>query len=179
MSRSALLLRAVNVGGRSRVPMAELRELLRTEMGAELGEVSTYIASGNIVCEYPMDPVAACVRVRSLIAAQFGVDTPVILRTHDALQRALRENPFPDASEKMLHAMFLEGAAAPGALEVLRERASGGERLDLVGDELWIDYGAGGVQSTKLTKAVLDRALGVAGTARNLRTVRALADLTA
>jgi uncharacterized protein (DUF1697 family) len=35
------------------------------------------------------------------------------------------------------------------------------------------------VHSTRLTKAVLDRALGVAGTARNLRTVRKLAELTA
>lgn len=175
MSRSALLLRAVNVGGRNRVPMAELRDALR----AELGDVSTYIASGNIVCEHPSDPVAACARVRKLIAAEFGVDTPVILRSHEALQKALGENPFPDASDKMLHAMFLEDAAAPGAVESLRERASAGERLELVGDDLWIDFGDGGVQGTKLTKAVLDRALGVAGTARNLRTVRKLAELTA
>ncbi|MFK4760496.1 DUF1697 domain-containing protein [Microbacterium sp. ZW T5_45] len=179
MSRSVLLLRAVNVGGRSRVPMAELRALLSAEMRADLGEVTTYIASGNIVCEHPSDPGAARARVRSLISAQFGVDTPVILRSHDALLKALQENPFPDASEKMLHAMFLEGAAAPGAVAALRERAGAGERLELVGDDLWIDYGDGGVQSTKLTKAVLDRALGVAGTARNLRTVRALVDLTA
>ena len=45
--------------------------------------------------------------------------------------------------------------------------------------DLWIDYGDGGVHSTKLTKAVLDRALGVAGTARNLRTTRTLIELTA
>ena len=54
-----------------------------------------------------------------------------------------------------------------------------GERIALVGDDLWIEYAEGGVHSTRLTKAVLDRALGVAGTARNLRTVRKLAELTA
>ena len=175
MTRSALLLRAVNVSGRNRVPMAQLREVL----APELGEVSTYIASGNIVCEHPADPSAACARVRAVIAAEFDVDTPVILRTHDVLTRALESQPFPDASEKMLHAMFLEAPASPDAVEALRARLVPGERIALVGDDLWIDYGEGGVHNTKLTKAVLDRALGVAGTGRNLRTVRKLAELTA
>jgi uncharacterized protein (DUF1697 family) len=175
VTRSVLLLRAVNVGGRGTVPMAELRALL----APEFGEVSTYIASGNIVCEHPADPDVARARVRELIAAEFGVDTPVILRTHAALARAVAEHPFPEASEKMLHAMFLEGSASPGAVEALHERLVPGERIALVGDDLWIDYGDGGVQNTKLTKAVLDRALGVAGTARNLRTVRRLVELTA
>ncbi len=175
MTRSVMLLRAVNVGGRSRVPMARLREILEPEVG----EVSTYIASGNIICAHPADPAAACTRVRSLIAAEFDVDTPVIIRRQEELRAALEALPFPDASEKMLHAMFLEAPAASGAIDGLTPRLSPGERIALIGDDLWIDYGEGGVQSTRLTKAVLDRVLGVAGTARNLRTVRALVDLTA
>ncbi|WP_314098388.1 DUF1697 domain-containing protein [Microbacterium foliorum] len=175
MTRSALLLRAVNVSGRNLVPMARLREVLTPEFG----EVSTYIASGNILCEQPDDPTAARARVRALIAAEFGVDTPVILRTHDALARAIEAHPFSDTSEKLLHAMFLEGPASPEAVETLEQRLVPGERISLIGEDLWIAYSEGGVHSTKLTKAVLDRALGVAGTARNLRTVRKLVELTA
>ncbi|MCP1430796.1 uncharacterized protein (DUF1697 family) [Microbacterium foliorum] len=175
MTRSALLLRAVNVSGRNLVPMARLREVLTPE----LGEVTTYIASGNILCEQPDDPTSARARVRALIAAEFGVDTPVILRTHDALARAIEAHPFADASEKLLHAMFLEGPASPEAVETLEQRLVPGERISLIGEDLWIAYSEGGVHSTKLTKAVLDRALGVAGTARNLRTVRKLVELTA
>ncbi|MCK2037592.1 DUF1697 domain-containing protein [Microbacterium sp. SSW1-49] len=177
MSRSVLLLRAVNVSGRNRVPMAELREALATDGVVE--DVSTYIASGNIICAHPDDPVAACDRVRKLIAAEFGVDTPVILRRHQALADTLAAHPFADPVEKLLHAMFLEGPPADGAIDTLRERLVPGEEIVLVGDDLWINYGEGGVHSTKLTTAVLDRALGVAGTARNLRTVRKLAELTA
>ncbi|MFJ4174834.1 DUF1697 domain-containing protein [Microbacterium sp. NPDC089696] len=176
MSRSVMFLRAVNVGGRAKVPMAQLREVLAPELG---DDVSTYIASGNVICEHPSDPDAACARVRALIAAEFDVDTPVILRTHDALEKAVERVPFPEASDKMLHAMFLEGRPAAGALDALRERLVPGERIALVGHDLWIDYGESGVQGTKLTKAVLDRALGVAGTARNLRTTRKLLELTA
>lgn len=174
MSRSVLLLRAVNVGGRSRVPMAELREVLRPL----LGPVTTYIASGNIVCEHPSDPAAACGQARALISDAFGVDTPVILRTHDALVATLQALPFPEASDTATHVMFLAGRADARAVESLQPRLRAQERIALVGDDLWIDYGAGGVRGTKLTTAVLDRAIGVTGTARNLRTVRALAELT-
>lgn len=177
MSRSVLLLRAVNVSGRSSVPMARLREVLAAE--TDLEEVSTYIASGNIVCATPPDPAAVCATVRALIAREFGVDTPVIHRAHAELAGSEAAQPFPDGDLKLVHAMFLEGAPAPGALDLLNERLVPGERLALVGDDLWIDYAAGGVHTTKLTKAVFDRALGIAGTARNLRTVRKLIALTA
>ncbi|MFC7789031.1 DUF1697 domain-containing protein [Microbacterium sp. MAHUQ-60] len=176
--RCALLLRAVNVSGRNRVPMSELRALLGARTG--LGEVSTYIASGNIICDAPDDPGAACAEVRSLIAETFDVDTPVIARTHAQLVRVEQANPFPDASsDKMVHAMFLEGDAAVDAVEQLTPRLQAGERIAVIGRELWIDYGSGGAASTRLTGPVLDRALRTAGTARNINTVRRLVELTA
>ena len=177
MSRSALLLRAVNLGGRNSVPMSRLREVIAER--TSLGEVSTYIASGNIICESPADAASACAEVRALIAEEFDVDTPVIARTHAELADSLARHPFPDGEEKLVHAMFLEHPPVEGAIESLAERLVPGERLALVGQDLWISYSEGGVHATKLTKAVLDRALGVAGTARNLRTTRTLAGLTA
>lgn len=177
MTRSVLLLRAVNVSGRNSVPMVRLREVLAAQ--TDLEGVSTYIASGNVICETPKRPGAACAAVRKVIAAEFGVDTPVIHRRHEQLVSSERAQPFRDGEEKLVHAMFLESAGRAGALEVLEEKLHPEERLALVGDDLWIEYGSGGVHSTKLTKAVLDRALGVAGTARNLRTVRKLIELTA
>lgn len=177
MSRSVLLLRAVNVSGRNLVPMTRLREVLATE--TDLAGVSTYIASGNIVCDEPADAVASCARVREVISTEFGVDTPVIMRTHDELTASLEAQPFHDGVEKLVHAMFLEGEPSPDAVVALERRVMPGERLALVGRDLWITYSEQGVHATKLTKAVLDKALGVAGTARNLRTTRKLADLTA
>jgi uncharacterized protein (DUF1697 family) len=177
VSRSVLLLRAVNVSGRNSVPMARLREVLATE--TDLVDVSTYIASGNIICATPNDPDAACAAVRTAIHQEFGVDTPVIHRTHTQLVASEAAQPFPEGDVKFVHAMFLEGPPSDGAVEELEKRLLPEERLALIGNDLWIDYGSGGVHSTKLTKAVLDRALGVAGTARNLRTTRKLIELTA
>ena len=70
-ARSALLLRAVNVSGRNRVPMAELRALLAER--TTLTGISTYIASGNVICDTPDDDSAACAEVRALIAEAFDV----------------------------------------------------------------------------------------------------------
>lgn len=177
MSRSVLLLRAVNVSGRNLVPMARLREVLAAE--ADLQHVTTYIASGNIVCDTPADAAEACARVRQVIHAEFDVDTPVISRTHAELAGAVAANPFADGIEKLVHAMFLEGQPSAGAVAALEERLVPGEEIALVGRDLWIRYGGDGVHTTRLTKAALDRALGVAGTARNVRTTRKLAELTA
>lgn len=177
MSRSVLLLRAVNVSGRNLVPMARLREVLASE--TSLTGISTYIASGNIICDEPADAAASCARIREVIAAEFDVDTPVIARSHGDLIAALVAHPFDQGVEKLVHAMFLEGEPSDGALAALDERLVPGEELALIGRDLWISYSADGVRATKLTKTVLDRALGVAGTARNLRTVRKLAELTA
>ena len=176
MSRSVLLLRAVNVSGRNSVPMARLREVLAAE--TDLTDVSTYIASGNIICATPTHPEAACAAVRAAIHGEFGVDTPVIHRSHARLVSSESAQPFPERDVKFVHAMFLEGKPSAGGIEALEQRLLPSERLALIGDDLWIDYGEGGVHSTKLTKAVLDRALGVAGTARNLRTTRTLIELT-
>lgn len=177
MSRSVLLLRAVNVSGRNSVPMARLREILAAE--TDLTGVSTYIASGNILCDEPADPVAACALVRRTIAQAFEVDTPVIHRSHEQLVASEAAQPFPEGDLRFVHAMFLEREPAADALEKLEDRRRPAERLALRGDDLWIDYGDGGVHSTRLTTAVLDRALGVSGTARNLRTVRTLIERTA
>lgn len=103
----------------------------------------------------------------------------VIHRTHAQLVSSESAQPFPEGDVKFVHAMFLQGSPSEGAIEALEQRLLPAERIALVGDDMWIDYGEGGMHSTRLTKAVLDRALGVAGTARNLRTTRTLIELTA
>lgn len=117
MSRSVLLLRAVNVSGRNMVPMARLREVLAVE--TDLVDVSTYIASGNIICETPEHPEVACASVRAAIHEEFGVDTPVIHRARAQLVSSESAQPFPEGDVKFVHAMFLEGVPSDSALEAL------------------------------------------------------------
>jgi uncharacterized protein (DUF1697 family) len=63
-----------------------------------------------------------------------------------------------------------------GAADRLREYAKSGERIQVLGDAIWIDFGTH-IASSKLTPAVLDRVAGSTVTARNWRTVQKLDEM--
>ena len=170
------LLRAVNVGGHKKVPMAELRAAL-TDTG--FAAVSTYIQSGNVVFTSPLDDAAAADIVRSTIASRFAVDTPVIIRSAGQLAAAIAHHPWEpgEFDEKFHHVVFLADPPPTDALDRLAERATT-EDLAVVGADLHVRYRAG-VAGTKLTVDQIDRRLGTVATGRNLRTVAKLRDLAA
>jgi uncharacterized protein (DUF1697 family) len=62
---------------------------------------------------------------------------------------------------------------ADNALAGLRGRADAGERIERVGDAIWIDYGEGAARS-RVAPAQLDRWVGSPVTTRNWRTVLAI-----
>jgi uncharacterized protein (DUF1697 family) len=103
MTRWALLLRAVNVGGRRRVPMADLRALLEA---AGFTGVRTLVNSGNaVVSAATVESHLLEGRVEALLAARFGFDVPVIARTSTELGSVIGANPFPDTTDQ-LHVAF-------------------------------------------------------------------------
>jgi uncharacterized protein (DUF1697 family) len=171
---SVALLRAVNVGGHNKVPMAELRALC-----AALGwrDVSTYVQSGNVVFRADDPHPGAALRVA--IAERFDVQTPVIVRTHAALQQAAAAIPpgFTDDPKK-LHVLFLDGAPDPAVAAALDTERYAPDRFAVDGDRVYLHFPNGAGQS-KLNLKWLERALGATGTARNLRTVHALIERSA
>lgn len=173
--RVAILLRAVNVGGHNRVPMAELRTLCG-RLG--LRDVATYVASGNIACAAPPDLDAMLRMVETAIAEEFGVETPAIGRTHAELEAAVAGNPYTAFEPKLMHVVYLAGEPDAEGVTALAGRDFGKDECQVVGREVYVRY-ATGVQGTKLTPPVMQRLLGVPGTARNWRTAQKLVELTA
>lgn len=170
------LLRGINVGGRNRLPMAELRSL-----AVELGwaDPRTYIQSGNLVFEAAAPPSRLEDELETAIEGRFGLEIPVMVRTAADWSGYLAGNPFPEASEREPNLVMLvlsRNPPADDALEGLRERAASGERVQRAGDVVWIHYG-GGVGRSKLSPGLLDRFVGSPVTTRNWRTVLELADL--
>jgi uncharacterized protein (DUF1697 family) len=172
--RWVVLLRAVNLGARNKVPMAELRALLAD---AGYAGVRTYIASGNVLLDGPDDPATVADELERLIADAFGVDTMAILRTPDALAAVVAGHPF-GADTSRSHVVFFAGEAEPDAVERLAAVDHTPDQAVLVGAEVYLHYPAG-VQRSRLSAARLERLLGLPGTHRNWRTVAALAELVA
>lgn len=164
------MIRAINVGGTAKLPMAELRSLL-AELGAE--DVTTYIASGNVVLSVPGDPATFDRAVESALEARFGWWRDVISRSPHQLRAARDAHPFDVIEPKFSYVSFLVGTPTPAAVTSAQELRTGDDRWQVIGDELHLRYAAGAGQPQLNTDA-LHRRLGVAGTARNLTTVEKL-----
>jgi uncharacterized protein (DUF1697 family) len=172
------LLRGINVGGNKRVPM---KELCRLALDVGCTRVESYIQSGNLVLLTALEPAALEHALERSIFDHFGFEVEVIARTADEWRRYAVKSPFADAERERPHLLHLGVTKAKpktGALAVLVPYAKAGERLELRADALWVDF-VGGVARSKLSPAVLDRALGSTVTARNFRTVQKLAEMLA
>lgn len=172
MAQRVVLIRAVNVGG-AKLPMAELRE-----MAADLGatDISTYIASGNLLCTPPGDPAAFDRALEEAITNRYGYVREVISRSADDLAAALAEHPFDVVEPKYSYVYCLTATPAPNAVSQFHSRDFGDDVFEIIGDNLHIRYEAG-AGTSKLTAPVIAKALGVQGTGRNLRTVEKLIEL--
>ena len=172
MTTWIVLLRGVNVGGRHKLPMAELRELL-AEVGFE--NVRTYIQSGNIVLDSPdgdRDSVAR--EVRGAIDGRFGFAPQTFVLGVDAFDAAIAANPFSQGSEdpKAVHFFFLAEPDPTVDLNGLRELATRGEEFVLTEGVFYL-HTPNGFGRSKLVER-LHRFIGTETTARNHRSVMAI-----
>ncbi|MEM9652975.1 MAG: DUF1697 domain-containing protein [Actinomycetota bacterium] len=170
--RFVVLLRGVNVGGRNKLPMADLRAALES---AGYEDVTTYIQSGNVALSAPTCDGPA---ISTVIQDGFGLTVPVVVRTADQLRATIADNPFPEmvAEPKFLHVYFCQEPLGDNPLaEVDRERFHP-DRMIAGTAEVYVAY-PNGVAGSKLTNAVLDRALHQVTTGRNWSTVLRLAEM--
>jgi uncharacterized protein (DUF1697 family) len=172
------LLRGINVSGRNKIPMSELRSLCG-DLG--WGDVQTYIQSGNLLFQAGGTPAKLEAELEGAIERHFGLSIHVIVRAAADWPAYVRGNPYPDVSQSEPNHVMLGLAKAPpkpDAVEKLRERATAGEQIVQVGDALWFHYQSSMARS-KLTPALLDRLVGSPVTARNWRTVLKLDEMAA
>jgi uncharacterized protein (DUF1697 family) len=172
--RWVVLLRAVNLGSRNKVPMAQLRAVLGE---AGYGDVRTYIASGNVLLDGPRSKAAVARKLERLIADEFGVQTIAIMRTPKELSTVVAGHPFGRDTAHS-HVVFLAEQPTKVAVAGLADADHSPDRAVVAGRDVYVRYPAG-VQGSRLSAARLEQLLGVAATHRNWRTVAALAELAA
>lgn len=168
MTSYIALLRAVNVGGTGKLPMAELKE-----MAAGLGFVAvrTYIASGNLMFHSDLREQEVKARLEERLAAYAEKPVAVLVRTASEMAAVVATNPFPDVAGSRCLVFFLDAPPPESALSM----ATGvdGERLAVGQREIFVDY-AKGMRDSKLKIPAAQ-----AGTGRNMNTVAKLAALAA
>lgn len=169
------LFRGINVGGNNLLPMRELAALL-VKLGAS--DVSTYIASGNVVFRHDSDAAPALAqRIGRAVHQAYGFEPRVLLLSHAELEQAAATNPFLQhcSDHKTVHVMFLAEAPLQPDLAGLDRAKGPAESFVLSGRCFYLHTPAGLADSKLATRA--EKLLGVAGTARNWRTVSKLLEL--
>jgi uncharacterized protein (DUF1697 family) len=160
------LLRAVNVGGTRKLPMAVLKELCER---AGCTHVRTYIASGNVVFRSTKSKA----RIKSALEAHLleyaGKPVRVLVRTHAETIAVLAANPFTKTAPNRTMAIFLDEAPAADTIESATGRRD--EDIALGVREIYVHYGDGMASSKLKIKAA------EAGTARNMNTIAKLVAL--
>lgn len=176
MTTYVILLRAVNLAGHGKLPMADFRKLL-TALGFE--KVETYIQSGNAVVDAKGSAASVAKAVAAGLEKLMGTPAGVVVRTHEQLDRLVRENPFAAeaADGSKVHVSFLAGPCGPEAgpcLErIVAQYPKRHDRYHLAGEHIYLHLPDGAAE-TKFSGKTLDKAIGVMGTGRNWNTVMML-----
>jgi uncharacterized protein (DUF1697 family) len=175
--RYVALIRAVNVGGRSTIAMAELRALVED---AGLESVQTYIQTGNVLFSAPRtrrDALAA--RIEAALAARLGPNVTAFVRTRRDLESVLARCPFrpDDPAVATRHVLFLERKPDAAHRRALHAKAGDVYRFHVDRDVLYYAY----PREARGRRPSLDfeGLLGARGTGRSIDVVRKLVELAA
>lgn len=163
--RWVALLRAVNVGGTGKIEMARLRAAAER---AGLGEVRSYIASGNLVFDGPDDVAEARRVLTGAITGEFGWCPGLLLRSGAELAAVLARNPFAEAEGNKVLVLFVDGdISTKGLRHQTDEQIEPGER------EIFILFPSGMGRSRLVIPSAKN------STGRNMNTVAKLAGMAA
>ena len=125
MNTYVVLIRGINVGGKNKVPMADLRKCLEA-LG--FSNVSTYIASGNVILESDKEVDEIKAQVERALPKYFKLDSErieVLVLSHKELQAIMDGKPkgFGQQPHKYhSDAIFLIGIDSAKAFSVFKPR---------------------------------------------------------
>jgi uncharacterized protein (DUF1697 family) len=155
--------------------MPKLRDVL-TDAGFE--DVKTYVQSGNVVLSAKGSAEQVARKCERLVADEFGLDIPVVVRTRAQLAEVVQRNPLRKVATdpKRYQVSFLTGKLSAEVVRKLEEVAVPSEQFVVSGREVYAWHPAG-VARSKLWAMLAGRGLGVTATARNWTTVTSLLEL--
>jgi len=172
MPRFVAFLRAINVGGHV-VKMDQLRQLFEA-LG--FAKVETFIASGNVIFEAKSkDTNALQRRIEKHLHQALGYEVVTFLRTLEELDKVANHRPFVESEMKRpgntLYVGFIADTPAKAVAQKVEGLVTDVDYLKVTGRELyWLLRTS--FSDSKLSGAILERALGMKATIRNINTVQ-------
>ena len=174
MFRTIVLLRGINVSGKNKVPMADLRAELSK---AGFSGVATYIQSGNIAVDTNLNPSELTSQVEEIVSSSFGVDVPAVSVRQAEIDSLVASAPFPKDCDPATNLVYFpKGTIDVAGVDEMDESRYPGDRITASEKAVYVAYGAG-QSGSKLTVDALELAASTKLTGRNLRTALKLSTL--
>ncbi len=175
MEKYIAVLRGINVSGKRKIKMADLRDLLELE-GFE--NVQTYIQSGNVVFSAKAYNARKLEhQISTLIEKHYGFDVPVIVMEASQVKEIMTHNPFlPENAENLhtLYVAFLSDEPVSETIKNIPPEQFLPDRFYIKGKHVFLCY-ATRYSNSKLDNNFLEKKLKVTATTRNWKTIKALA----
>jgi uncharacterized protein (DUF1697 family) len=169
-----VLLRGINVGGKTKIAMAALRDTCAS-VGCE--DVVTYIQSGNVVLESKLTADKLRAALEGAIAGEFGFNPAVMIRTVKEISAVVDRNPFAGTDDKTVHVGFLHAAPDAATKKCLGAIDCAPEELTVVGRDIYLHLPNG--MGRAALPVQMERCLRPTPvTVRNWRTVTKLVELS-
>jgi Uncharacterized protein conserved in bacteria len=187
------LLRGVNVSGKNRISMPDLKRLYES-LG--LVDVVTYIQSGNVVFDTgEIDQTKIIKLIEEGLTRSLGGDVRVILRDRISLKRIIDNNPFiikRKEDPERLYVTCLSGLPVEAALKNITAAGDGGgsnprlnntwaiasdqDEFIIHGKEVYL-FCPNGYGKTKFSNTFFEKKLNITATTRNWKTVNSLYEI--
>jgi uncharacterized protein (DUF1697 family) len=174
------LLRGINVGGKNKIKMADLKSMFE---GIGMCRVKTYIQSGNVLFETDEEEESLRQKLEQEIEATCGFSVSVILRTSEELKKVAENCPFSQdkiaeaiatAEGESLYVSFLQTEPSKEGIERLEAYKSETEEYKIVDRDMYLLFPQS-ILKSKLANNL--HKLDVPVTVRNWKTVNKLVSL--
>lgn len=168
-----LFLRAVNVAGKNKLKMQDLKLALQSEFL----DAQTYIQSGNILipnCDLTKTQVTSI--VEKIVLKNFDIDTTAIIKTTKELQGIMDTIPFQITETKQLYFCFLEKMSTQDTTILNAVNQHHGDNFIVQNDMVYIQC-LNGYGKTKLTNHFFEKKLETSATTRNYNTISKLIEM--
>jgi uncharacterized protein (DUF1697 family) len=176
MNKKIAILRGINVGGKRKILMVDLKALCRNLGWAN---VVTYIQSGNLLFDSKKQNPELEAALENAISYNYGFDVPVIVRSANELHSSIGKNSFfgKDADITKLHLTFLKEQPSDEDVEKIKAYNYEPDKFEIQDRDVFICC-EGKYHQSKLTNHFFEKKLKVGATTRNWKTVLKLQELS-
>ncbi|MGZ2368399.1 DUF1697 domain-containing protein [Ancylomarina sp. YFZ004] len=178
MTKYIALLRGINVGGKRKLLMADLKNLF-AKLG--LSNCITYIQSGNVIFEMLKDDANQTLanKIQQAISAKYELEVPVMVRKYIEWEQVILDNPFfkdKSISIDRLHLTLLDKEPDLDRIIDLKKKDFGTDQFEVVGHHVFLCC-TDKYSKTKMTNGLFEKKFDCKATTRNWKTVMKLLEL--